>query len=60
MRCEFCQGSGVINDGRVPCQECHGFGIISCCEVFNAEGNCKDNCRCSDNNKYKCKWDDND
>lgn len=43
MRCEFCQGRGflrswptIINDVTTwhwhPCIECHGVGIVSCCE----------------------------
>lgn len=43
MRCEFCQGTGFLreNPARLhgvviwtwqPCVECHGSGIVSCCE----------------------------
>lgn len=42
MICEHCQGRGVIREwlslmgGEIwadrPCQECHGAGIVACCE----------------------------
>ncbi len=31
MRCDFCYGTGMIG-GQVPCKECGGQGIVSCCE----------------------------
>jgi hypothetical protein len=39
MRCEACQGKGRVvwhyldeGDEILPCRECGGQGIVSCCE----------------------------
>lgn len=34
MRCERCQGSHYVTRDveYTPCPECHGSGIVSCCE----------------------------
>ena len=37
MRCTLCFGTGVV-DG-LPCQECYGYGAVSCCEgAYSAKG----------------------
>ncbi len=53
MRCEFCQGQGIVRrsayessqgyyDEIKPCAECNGHGIADCCNGINAE-TCRDN-----------------
>ena len=34
MLCPNCYGKGavLVNDNLEPCKECHGCGIIHCCE----------------------------
>ena len=33
MRCTPCHGTGVCN--HEPCQDCGGYGQVSCCERFD-------------------------
>ncbi len=32
MRCDQCHGSGLCDLDGMPCAECNGSGIVSCCE----------------------------
>ena len=39
MRCDFCQGSGlvVLPNLVTPCSECGGFGVLQPCEGLRAQ-----------------------
>ena len=39
MRCDFCQGSGlvVLPNPAAPCSECGGFGVLQPCEGLRAQ-----------------------
>ena len=39
MRCDFCQGSGlvVLPNPVAPCSECGGFGVLQPCEGLRAQ-----------------------
>ena len=39
MRCDFCQGSGLVGLPNLvaPCSECGGFGMLQPCEGLRAQ-----------------------
>jgi hypothetical protein len=45
MRCDQCQGTGkyvILDQASVPCIECGGYGIVSCCEGSARHGQLPD------------------
>lgn len=47
MICEVCFGKGRTTNGRYPCRECGGCGVVSCCDVTSM------NWRMSGNDPYE-------